>query len=252
VQVPNSRYKPPTVISDNAATSAGAFTTHARYVTSRYGAVTAINLSNQHGTEGRLCEQFARCADGVRASVPFTLVPFDFHAECGKTSYECARLCSVLIFLFAFVGVDFGSCIDGRSVMQVQSGSHRNAGCKRCCYAACMLALATSSTVMRSQQREPRAPWLQEPRQAVETGCARVRGGGPVPDERRARARERAAAGRDAHELHRLPRSHQRRAGAHLWHFIGLRDWCLQEASLHLGSPAGHLQRGNVRAVGKT
>ena len=51
--------------------------------------VTAINLSNAHGSEGKLGEayisqnkRFAEHGRGLR------LVPFDFHAVCGGTHYE--------------------------------------------------------------------------------------------------------------------------------------------------------------------
>ena len=87
--MPNSRYKPPTVIAEDASVAQGAFAKHARYLSSRYGTITAINLSNQHGSEGRLCQQYQQLADSVRGETRFNLVPFDFHKECGKTSYEC-------------------------------------------------------------------------------------------------------------------------------------------------------------------
>lgn len=89
VQVPNTKYKPPTVIADDD-TSAGPFSRHAADLKQRYGAVVAVNLVNSNGSEGKLADTFGRLVARLPASLPFTLVNFDFHKECGKSSYECA------------------------------------------------------------------------------------------------------------------------------------------------------------------
>ena len=87
--MPNTKYKPPTVIADDG-TSASAFSRHVQDMTKQYGSVTAINLVNQHGSEGNLAESFARHVARLPTDTRFQLVPFDFHKECGSTSYECA------------------------------------------------------------------------------------------------------------------------------------------------------------------
>ena len=51
--------------------------------------VAAVNLVNQHGSEGVLCKVFADEAARLAATTPgFTLISFDFHKECGATSYH--------------------------------------------------------------------------------------------------------------------------------------------------------------------
>lgn len=65
----------------------------ARWLAHRYGAVTAVSLVNLHGSEGRLAAAFDQLvAHGASQhdAPPFSLVPFDFHKECGKTNYACA------------------------------------------------------------------------------------------------------------------------------------------------------------------
>ena len=91
--MPNTRYKPPTVVADDHAASFGAFAQHVSALTGRYGSVTAVNLCNGHGSEGRLCKLYARAAEGVKEKAKFSLVAFDFHKECGKVNYECAAHC---------------------------------------------------------------------------------------------------------------------------------------------------------------
>lgn len=56
--------------------------------------VTAVNLINQHGSEGVLAKafdeealRFAKTSSGLR------LVPFDFHKQCGASKYhKCVSL----------------------------------------------------------------------------------------------------------------------------------------------------------------
>lgn len=49
----------------------------------------AINLANQHGSEGALSSAFKKEADRYAAKASgLRLVPFDFHKECGATRYD--------------------------------------------------------------------------------------------------------------------------------------------------------------------
>lgn len=51
--------------------------------------VDAINLVNQHGSEGLLADRFLEQADRFsKARSGFRLIPFDFHKICGATSYQ--------------------------------------------------------------------------------------------------------------------------------------------------------------------
>ena len=56
--------------------------------------VAAVNLVNQHGTEGILSSAFeaeAKCFAQEKAG--FNLISFDFHKECGAASYhKCAPM----------------------------------------------------------------------------------------------------------------------------------------------------------------
>lgn len=90
MQVPNGKYKPPTAIGDAERHCRAPFNAHAAHLGKRYGAVTAINLVNQHGSEGRLSAAFDALVQGLPTNMPFQLATFDFHKECGKASYECA------------------------------------------------------------------------------------------------------------------------------------------------------------------
>jgi hypothetical protein len=88
MQVPNTRYKPPTLIADERS-AAEPLLKHARHMARRYGAVTAVSLVNQGGSEGRLGASFKRLVSDLPGEVPFQIVEFDFHHECGASSYEC-------------------------------------------------------------------------------------------------------------------------------------------------------------------
>ena len=49
----------------------------------------AVNLANQHGSEGILGHAFDEEAKRFSAKEPaLRLVSFDFHKECGSTRYE--------------------------------------------------------------------------------------------------------------------------------------------------------------------
>jgi hypothetical protein len=115
-QLPNIKYKPPTVLLDGESTRQ-AFDAHAKQLYERYvvsamagsslsssssaapsGAITCVNLVNQSGSEGALADQFGReverhngeaaAAKGDKASCPpLRYVAFDFHHECGATNY---------------------------------------------------------------------------------------------------------------------------------------------------------------------
>lgn len=54
--------------------------------------VVAINLANQHGSEGLLGQKMAEQADRFSQNNPgLRLVPFDFHKECGTSRYDRYR-----------------------------------------------------------------------------------------------------------------------------------------------------------------
>lgn len=51
--------------------------------------VDAINLVNQHGSEGVLAQRFQEQAERfAKGKTGFRLIPFDFHKICGATSYD--------------------------------------------------------------------------------------------------------------------------------------------------------------------
>ena len=51
--------------------------------------IVAVNLANQHGSEGVLSSAFKEEADRYAAKATgLKLVPFDFHKECGATRYD--------------------------------------------------------------------------------------------------------------------------------------------------------------------
>lgn len=90
MQVPNTKYKPPTDLPNVNKYSRAPFYAHARLITARYGAVTAVNLVNSHGTEGKLSAAYTAAVNALPSEIPFTITTFDFHKECGATNYECA------------------------------------------------------------------------------------------------------------------------------------------------------------------
>eukprot|EP00892_Ulva_mutabilis_P011567 jgi/Ulvmu1/8783/UM048_0038.1 len=87
-QVPNTKYKPSTDIPNVNKYSRVPFYTHARSMTARYGAITAVNLVNSHGTEGKLSAAYAAAVNALPSEIPFTITTFDFHKECGATNYQ--------------------------------------------------------------------------------------------------------------------------------------------------------------------
>ena len=51
--------------------------------------IVAINLANQHGSEGVLSSAFKEEANRYTAKASgLKLVPFDFHKQCGATRYD--------------------------------------------------------------------------------------------------------------------------------------------------------------------
>ncbi|KAK9809957.1 hypothetical protein WJX72_002549 [[Myrmecia] bisecta] len=87
-QIPNIKYKPPTRIAP-PSTYAAVFDLHVKDLLTTYQAVTAVNLVNQHGSEGKLCMAYTQEAERFgQATSGFRLVNFDFHAECGSSRYH--------------------------------------------------------------------------------------------------------------------------------------------------------------------
>ena len=65
--------------------------------------MVAINLANQHGSEGALGRAYGEQAERYGASRRgLRLVQFDFHAQCGATRYDRLEL------LWADIGGDVG------------------------------------------------------------------------------------------------------------------------------------------------
>jgi hypothetical protein len=85
-QTPCLKYKIPIAIAAPSKCES-VLAAHARQLIGRYGAVTAINLANQTGREGKLSAAYAAAADALGSS-NFRLVPFDFHKQCGATNYK--------------------------------------------------------------------------------------------------------------------------------------------------------------------
>lgn len=86
-QAPNLEYKIPIHLAPTE-TSAPVLSTHIAYMEKFYGKVTAINLANQTGREGKLSAAYKAAADAVAKEHPnFRLLPFDFHKHCGATNY---------------------------------------------------------------------------------------------------------------------------------------------------------------------
>jgi hypothetical protein len=51
--------------------------------------IVAVNLANQHGSEGVLSSAFKDEADRYAAKAAgMNLVAFDFHKQCGATRYD--------------------------------------------------------------------------------------------------------------------------------------------------------------------
>eukprot|EP00884_Botryococcus_braunii_P019217 jgi/Botrbrau1/597/Bobra.0010s0061.1 len=86
--IPNIKYKPTTHIAPPSSYEP-VFERHVKDLIDNYQEVVAINLANQHGTEGLLGQKMAEQAECFSASSPgLRLVPFDFHKECGTSRYD--------------------------------------------------------------------------------------------------------------------------------------------------------------------
>lgn len=86
-QSPNLKYKIPISIAAPSKCEA-TVAAHAEQLCEKYGRVTAINLANQTGREGKLSAAYANAAAALAADdINFRLVPFDFHKQCGATNY---------------------------------------------------------------------------------------------------------------------------------------------------------------------
>jgi len=102
-QAPNLKYKIPITIAPPSK-SVEAFNNHMSHLTQRYGRVTAINLANQTGREGKLSAAYAAAATALSVELPeFRLVPFDFHKQCGATNYANLEI------LWREIGSDFAA-----------------------------------------------------------------------------------------------------------------------------------------------
>lgn len=87
-QSPNMKYKPTTRIAPPEVYGP-AFQRHARALLAQYKEVRAVNLVNQHGSEGILSTAFTEEAARFAKDNPgFSLISFDFHKECGAASYH--------------------------------------------------------------------------------------------------------------------------------------------------------------------
>jgi hypothetical protein len=87
-QTPNLKYKIPISIGPSGRSEA-VLKSHVSSLSQNYGAVTAINLANLTGREGRLSDAYASAAEAVSKEISnFKFVPFDFHKECGSTKYQ--------------------------------------------------------------------------------------------------------------------------------------------------------------------
>jgi len=86
-QVPDLKYKIPIAIGPSGRSEA-VLKTHINTLSKTFGKVTAINLANLTGREGKLSAAYASAAAAVSREVEgFTFVAFDFHKECGATNY---------------------------------------------------------------------------------------------------------------------------------------------------------------------
>lgn len=87
-QAPNIKYKPPTYMAP-VDQCQPAFDKHIGLLLEHYKEVTALNLANQHGSEGKLGAAYEELARNFRGKQSgFRLEAFDFHKECGATNYD--------------------------------------------------------------------------------------------------------------------------------------------------------------------
>lgn len=87
-QIPNIKYKPPTRIAPPTEYHP-AFDRHFKELLETYQDVVAVNLVNQHGSEGILAQAFQDEAQRFgQTSRGLRLVAFDFHKQCGASNYK--------------------------------------------------------------------------------------------------------------------------------------------------------------------
>ena len=87
-QTPNLKYKIPIHIAAQTKNEK-IIVSHFSKLGEKYGHVTAINLANQTGREGRLSNCYSGAASVVGGEIStFRFVPFDFHKHCGATKYD--------------------------------------------------------------------------------------------------------------------------------------------------------------------
>lgn len=83
----NIRYKPPLEMY-NVAGAGAIFKRHFGHLIERYGQVTAVNLVNQKGWEGKLAQSFAHHSRDLTADpTKYKYVAFDFNQQCPRMQY---------------------------------------------------------------------------------------------------------------------------------------------------------------------
>ncbi|OCF78932.1 inositol polyphosphate-5-phosphatase F [Kwoniella mangroviensis CBS 8886] len=79
--------KPPPVLNEPVDQTYAVATLHFNDLTSRYGPITIINLSEQEGKEGVVTNGYRDLVDSLERS-DIKYVPFDFHAKCHGMKWE--------------------------------------------------------------------------------------------------------------------------------------------------------------------
>ena len=185
--------------------------------------VLAVNLANQHGSEGILGTAFKEQAERfARVKPGFEVVSFDFHKECGATRYD---RCTSLPPLVNEVNQVFLQC---PALFTVSSALHptqamfeRMVPCSWClpCNPGFRLwqrqsrVRACARLVSDSTCERSASMCIAQAGEAV--GIDRAPRGAlrGVPAGPRRRRRPHKAERRAAHQLHRLPGPHERRPG---------------------------------------
>uniref|UniRef100_A0A7S3QTW7 SAC domain-containing protein n=1 Tax=Dunaliella tertiolecta TaxID=3047 RepID=A0A7S3QTW7_DUNTE len=128
-QLPNLKYKPTTIIAP-AEMNTPVHDSHIQAMVEQYKGVVAVNLVNQHKTEGKLeaafREQSARfCTSNKPGSKAYRYLAFDFHAECSKQRYHnLSKLWDQVAEEFAAMGFHQWNTQTGK-VMKNQNGVMR-------------------------------------------------------------------------------------------------------------------------------
>jgi phosphatidylinositol 4-phosphatase len=89
-QFASIKYKPKPVLMGDVAQMRPGFQRHFERVVQTYGggAVVAVNLIDQTGSEGPLAAAFEQMAGALARDLPLRYIGFDFHKECKKMKYE--------------------------------------------------------------------------------------------------------------------------------------------------------------------